>query len=163
MMLARINGPFATLGLAEDTWALNEKVIDEDAFLEQVWAIHDERERQFFHALERQREGVVVCVFDATDRLQHTFLRFREPDHPANRGADIERHRNVIRDLYRRADQLVGRTRAQLRDDEVLLVMSDHGFKPFRRAVNLNAWFRQEGYLYLKDDPDEGPPPPLPS
>ena len=163
MMLARIHGPFATLGLAEDTWALNEKVIDEDAFLEQVWAIHDERERQFFHALERQREGVVVCVFDATDRLQHTFLRFREPDHPANRGADVERHRNVIRDLYRRADQLVGRTRARLGDDEVLLVMSDHGFKPFRRAVNLNAWFRQEGYLYLKDDPDEGPPPPLPS
>ncbi len=161
MMLARINGPFATLGLAEDTWALNEKVLDEDAFLEQVWDIHDERERQFFHALDRQREGVVVCVFDATDRLQHTFLRFREKDHPANRGADVARHEHVIRDLYRRADQLVGKARATLDDRDVLLVMSDHGFKPFRRAVNLNAWFREHGYLSLEGDPVQGPPPPL--
>lgn len=161
MMLARLHGPFATLGLAEDTWALNERVLDEDAFLAQVWDIHRERERQFFHALDRQREGVVVCVFDATDRLQHTFLRFRVPGHPANRGADVARHREVIRDLYRRADELGGRTRARLGTDDVLLVMSDHGFKPFRRAVNLNAWFRQHGYLYLTDDPADGPPPAL--
>ena len=161
MMLARRHGPFATLGLAEDTWALNEQVIDEDAFLEQVWAIHEEREEQFFHALDRQREGAVVCVFDATDRLQHTFLRFREDDHPANEGVDVERHRDVIRDLYRRADQLVERTLEKLGDDEVLLVMSDHGFKSFRRAVNLNAWFRKKGYLYLVNDPDDGPLPDL--
>ncbi|HOX25315.1 MAG TPA: alkaline phosphatase family protein [Candidatus Krumholzibacteria bacterium] len=161
MMLARLHGPYATLGLAEDTWALNERVLDEEAFLAQVWDIHAERERQFFHALDRQREGVVVCVFDATDRLQHTFLRFRDPGHPANRGADVERHQDVIRDLYRRADELVGRTASCLGPEDVLLVMSDHGFKPFRRAVNLNAWFRQHGYLALLDDPADGPPAPL--
>ncbi len=161
MMLARIHGPFATLGLAEDTWALNERVLDEDAFLAQTWRIHAERETQFFHALDRQREGVVVCVFDATDRLQHTFLRFRLEDHPANAGMDVGRHRGVIEDLYRRADQLVGRTLARLEQDDVLLVMSDHGFKPFRRAVNLNAWFREHGYLRLQGDPDTGPLPAL--
>jgi len=31
--LAKKLGPFATLGLAEDTWALNERVLDEEAFL----------------------------------------------------------------------------------------------------------------------------------
>lgn len=162
MMLGRVHGPFATLGLAEDTWALNERVLDEDAFLEQVWDIHAEREVQWFHALDRQRTGVVVSVFDATDRLQHTFLRFHDgADHPANRGADAARHRGVIRDLYRRSDDLVGRTLARLHDDDVLLVMSDHGFKPFRRAVNLNAWFREHGYLRLEGDPDDGPLPEL--
>jgi predicted AlkP superfamily phosphohydrolase/phosphomutase len=163
MMLARLHGPFATLGLAEDTWALNEQVIDEDAFLQQVWDIQGEREQQFFHALDRQREGVVVCVFDATDRVQHTFLRFRDDDHPANRGCDVEKHRGVVADLYRRSDDLVGRTLDRLDDGDVLLVMSDHGFKPFRRAVNLNAWFRQEGYLRLQGDPDDGPLPPVPA
>ncbi len=29
----------------------------------------------------------------------------------------------------------------------VLMVMSDHGFKPFRRAVELNRWLQQNGYL----------------
>ncbi|MEZ4389226.1 MAG: alkaline phosphatase family protein [Candidatus Krumholzibacteriia bacterium] len=161
MMLGRVHGPFATLGLAEDTWALNEHVLDEDAFLEQVWDIHAERERMWLHALDRQRTGVVVCVFDATDRLQHTFLRFREDGHPANAGADVARHRHVIADLYRRADELVGRTLARLGHDDTLIVMSDHGFKPFRRAVNLNAWFREHGYLRLIGDPDTGPLPSL--
>lgn len=161
MMLGRVHGPFATLGLAEDTWALNEQVIDEAAFLEQVWDIHEERERQWFHALGRQRSGVVVCVFDATDRLQHTFLRFREDGHPANAGVDVGEYRHVIRDLYRRADDLIGKTVARLHPNDALMVMSDHGFKPFRRAVNLNTWFRLHGYLKLIGDPDSGPLPPL--
>jgi len=38
--------------------------------------------------------------------------------------------------------------RLGLRD--ALFVMSDHGFKSFRRGVNLNAWLRREGYLHLK-------------
>ncbi len=162
LALARLHGRFATLGLAEDTWALNERVIDEQAFLDQAWAIHAERERQFFHALDRQPDGVVSVVFDATDRIQHMFFRYLEPDHPANAGKDTERHKDAVFDLYRRADDLVGRVLAKLGPDDVLLVVSDHGFKSFRRGVNLNAWFRRHGYLFLKDDPVEGPLPPIP-
>ena len=51
--LAKKFGPYATLGLAEDTWALNERVIDEKAFLKQAYLIKDEREKMFFHALEK--------------------------------------------------------------------------------------------------------------
>ena len=49
--LAKRLGPYATLGLAEDTWALNEGVIDDDAFLKQTYDIDRERERMFFAAL----------------------------------------------------------------------------------------------------------------
>ena len=46
-------------------------------------------------------------------------------------------------------DDLVGRTVEQIDDDTVLFVMSDHGFKPFRRCVDLNAWLLDHGYLTL--------------
>ena len=160
--LAKLHGPFATLGLAEDTWALNERVLDEQGFLDQAWEIHAERERQLFHALRRQRDGVITIVFDATDRIQHMFFRYRDPDHPANAGKDTERHRHALRDLYDRADDLVGRVLERLGDGDVLLVVSDHGFKSFRRGVNLNTWLRREGYLFLESDPAEGPLPELP-
>ncbi len=153
---SRLQGRFATLGLAEDTWALNERVIDEQAFLDQAWAIHEERRTQFFHALKRQPDGVVSCVFDATDRIQHMFFRYLDPDHPANAGKDIEKHKDVIPDLYRTADMLVGETRDKLKKGDVLLVISDHGFKTFQRSVNLNTWFRENGYLFLKTDPGQG-------
>jgi len=151
--LAKTQGDFATLGLAEDTWALNERVLDEEAFLKQAYLIHEERERMFFDALEKTRRGVVVCVFDITDRIQHMFWRYLEADHPANSGKDVHRHRDAIRDLYKKMDDLVGRVLETLPEDTVLMVMSDHGFKSFKRGVNLNTWLHQNGYLAVKDRP----------
>jgi predicted AlkP superfamily phosphohydrolase/phosphomutase len=163
MALSRLQGRFATLGLAEDTWALNERVIDEQAFLDQAYRFHEERKTQFFHALDRQPEGVVSVVFDATDRIQHMFFRYLDPDHPANRDKDTVKHKDAIYDLYRKADELVGETRAKMGPRDALLIASDHGFKQFKRGVNLNSWFRENGYLFLKTDPAEGPLPEIPA
>ena len=49
--LAKLIGPYSTLGLAEDTWALNEEVLDDPAFLQQCYDNHNDRERMFFVAL----------------------------------------------------------------------------------------------------------------
>jgi predicted AlkP superfamily phosphohydrolase/phosphomutase len=149
--LSKLIGEFATLGLAEDTWALNERVIDEEAFFKQTMDHHEEREKMFFNALAKSREGVVACVFDGTDRAQHMFYRYLEADHPANRGKDTERFRHAIRDVYKRADATVGKVLDDLGPEDMVLVVSDHGFQSFRRGVNLNAWLRDQGLLHLKD------------
>jgi len=154
--LAKLLGRFSTLGLAEDTWALNERVIDEEGFLKQAWLIHDEREKLFFNGIRKTREGVVAMVFDVTDRVQHMFYRYLAAGHPANRGLDEERYRTVIDDMYVRMDDLLRRTMETIDEQTLLLVMSDHGFKDFRRGVNLNAWLRDEGYLVLKEGAREG-------
>jgi len=149
--LAKLQGKFATLGLAEDTWSLNEGVLSEDAFLEQAYLIHEEREKQFFHALGKTKRGLCAVVIDATDRIQHMFFRTLEDDHPANRNKETERYKNVIEDMYIKMDDLVGRTMAQLKDDDFFFVMSDHGFKSFRRGINLNVWLKENGYLVLQE------------
>ena len=171
MYLSKLLGPFATLGLAEDTWALNERVIDEDAFLAQTYLIHDERERMFFDALDKTRRGVCACVFDATDRIQHMFYRYLDERHPARRAPGCgtaallngrrpslgcDSGATAIEDIYRRADDLVGRVLERIDKDTVLLVLSDHGFRSFRRGVNLNSWLRREGYLALADGTASG-------
>lgn len=150
--LASMQGAFATLGLAEDTWSLSEKLMSEEGFLEQAYDIHQEREEMFFDALRRVRQGLVVCVFDGPDRIQHMFWRFLDKQHPAADDGERARHGDVIREMYRRMDDLVGRTMRTIDDKHTaLFVMSDHGFKPFRRGVDLNAWLRDNGYLKLKD------------
>ena len=60
--------------MAEDTWALNEGVIDEPAFLDQAYSIFEERKGMFLSALKNTRRGVVACVFDTSDRVQHMFF-----------------------------------------------------------------------------------------
>ena len=148
--LSKKLGRFATLGLAEDTWALNEGVLDDSAFLKQCQLFYEERERMLFNALANTRHGCVVCVFDTTDRVQHMFWRYREEDHPAPIEEEAGPFRNAIEASYEQADAVVGKVMQQLRKRELLLVMSDHGFKTFRRGVNLNAWLRENGYLRLK-------------
>lgn len=137
--LAKLFGSYATVGMAEDTWALNEGVIGKRDFLAQTWDIYREREQMFLHALERTRHGVVACVFDTSDRIQHMF----------HRGDDDA---VVIEDLYRRMDELAGKAMAHADSDTALFVLSDHGFCSFRRGVNLNAWLAANGYLVTQGD-----------
>jgi predicted AlkP superfamily phosphohydrolase/phosphomutase len=153
--LSKLFGPYATLGLAEDTWALNEDVLDDDAFLAQCYSNHEDRERMLFDALDKTRQGLCACVFDTTDRVQHMFWRYFDDDHPAAREIPKDRRPKVIEELYGRMDALIGRVMGQIDDDTLLLVVSDHGFKSFSRCVNLNAWLHQNGYLALKDDKAE--------
>jgi len=136
--LSKLLGTYSTLGMAEDTWALNEGAIDDDAFLQQAELIKRERESMFLSALQHTRRGVVACVFDTTDRVQHMFYRYL--DAGDNR---------VIEALYRDMDRLVGETWKHVDDNTALFVLSDHGFCSFKRGVNLNAWLHQNGYLTL--------------
>ena len=149
--LSKMIGEFATLGLAEDTWALNERVIDEEAFLKQTLDLHQERERMFFDALEKSQKGVVACVFDGTDRLQHMFFRYLDADHPATRGTDVSRFKDAILEMYQRADEMVGRVMQKMNPGDLFLVLSDHGFQSFKRCVNVNSWLHQNGFLALED------------
>jgi len=141
--LASLLGSYATCGMAEDTWALNEGVIDDDAFLDQAYSIFEERRGMFLSALNSTTRGVVACVFDTSDRVQHMFYRHM---------GTSNRHTKVIEQMYQRMDSLVGETLPFVDKDTALYVLSDHGFTSFRRGVNLNSWLHQNGYLALKPD-----------
>jgi len=151
--LAKKQGKFATLGLAEDTWALNNRVIDEKVFFDQAMFIYEERERMFLDAIKQSKQGLITTVFDTTDRVQHMFYRYLDSTHPANAGKDTEEWKDAIFRVYEKADQLVGKIWHLVDDpDTTFMVISDHGFTNFRRGVDLNSWLRDNGYLFLKDE-----------
>jgi hypothetical protein len=112
--LSKLLGTFSTLGMAEDTWALNEHAIDCDAFLKQAYLIFEERMAMFFSALDRTRRGVVACVFDTTDRVNTCLLRPK-----GRRGRVLPTSLKT----YCRADELVGRTMALMDSETVLFVL----------------------------------------
>jgi predicted AlkP superfamily phosphohydrolase/phosphomutase len=153
--LSKLLGRFITLGEANDTWALNEGALDERAFLELTYANHAEWEAMLTNALAKTPRGMVAIVFETTDSIQHMFFRYLDKAHPALKAAPAEMSAVVIEDLYKRMDGLVGRVAAGLGGKDVLFVMSDHGFKSFRRGVNLNSWLHQNGYLSLAEGKKE--------
>lgn len=154
--LAKLHGSFSTLGLAEDTWALNERIINEDDFIKQAYDIHEEREKMFLHSLKSSKHGLVVSVFDITDRIQHMFIRFMFDDYPVAKDADIKKYRTIVEELYINMDKLLGKTLRSMGDDTVLFVISDHGFKPFMWGFHVNSWLHKEGYIVLKSGDESG-------
>lgn len=156
--LAAALGPYHTTGMVEDHVGINNERFGEAAFLDQCDLAWREREAMMLHELNRFDEGLFFCLFDTPDRVQHLFWRFREPDHPANRGEtpDPEWAR-VIEDTYRRADAVVGKALEFADDDTLVIALSDHGFGSFRRGVNLNTLLHELGLLNFVDGVTPGP------
>lgn len=135
--LAGAVGRFATLGLAEDTWALSNGHLDEKSFLDMAWAYYDERRRMFTNALTNGKDGLTVCVFDTSDRIQHMFW-----------GQGLEPG-SVIHNMYLEMDKLVGETVKGMKKNQRLIVMSDHGFTAFHTCIDFNRWLVDNGYMVL--------------
>lgn len=131
--LQKLCGPYATCGLAEDTGAREDGVLSEQAFLDHAYRIHQERERQFFHLLKRTPKGCLVAVFDGSDRIAHMF--------------SAPSQRESLDQMVVRMDELLGRTRKELGPEDVLLVLSDHGFKPLHTLIDVNAWLAENMFL----------------
>jgi predicted AlkP superfamily phosphohydrolase/phosphomutase len=144
-------GTYYTAGMAEDHAGLNNGRFSEAAFLDQCASLWQEREKMMLFELDRFREGFFYCLYDTPDRVQHMFWRFREADHPANRGRPAPAaYREVVEEHYRIADTIVGKAMEHAAERTLLIVLSDHGFKSFQRGVNLNTWLHRQGFLMLK-------------
>ncbi len=148
--LADAVGTYYTTGMVEDHGGLNNGRFGEELYLDQCTQVLAERERMLQHELARKRDGLVFCLFDTPDRVQHMFWRFLEPDHPAQRAAPVNGFAHVIAEHYRACDAILGRVLAAVEGETLVMTLSDHGFTGFRRGLHLNAWLRREGLLALK-------------
>ena len=142
-------GLYHTIGMPEETWSLNEGHLTDQAFLEVVRETLKEQENMFYDALDHQDSNIVVSVFVQTDRVSHMFYRGIDPQPPLHEEADT-RARDAIHWIYREADRVLGETMKRMEPEDRLIVLSDHGFAPFRRAVNLNRWLANQGLLVLR-------------
>lgn len=154
--LEKVVGTYYTTGMVEDHTGLMNGRIDEHAFLTQCAVVMREREAMLQHELARLDAGVLFCLFDTPDRLQHMFWRFGEPGHPANREGFDPAFSGMIRSHYRECDAVVARALEHLTPDDLVLVASDHGFGSFQRGIHLNAWLHQHGYLALRHGVEPG-------
>jgi len=148
--LVRKFGLFYTQGMPEDTWALNERRLDEKEFMQIVDTVMSVRARILMHEVERLRSGLLAAVFTSSDRIQHMLWRYTDPESPAYDPDEVRYWGMEIRNFYRRMDALLGRVMKRMRPDTTLIVLSDHGFAPYRRSVNLNTWLLRNDFMRLR-------------
>lgn len=141
--LATAIGPFYTQGIPEDTAALRQGILTRDEFLSQTGTVAEEQFHMLEYALLNFTGGVVFLHFSVVDQNSHVLWGVYDKE---------------LLKTYQRVDSEVGRV-LHSEPDATLIVMSDHGFAPFNRAVNLNTWLYEEGFLALRSPASLGPDP----
>jgi predicted AlkP superfamily phosphohydrolase/phosphomutase len=149
--LHRRFGFFYTQGMPEDTKALSSKLLDEDEYLQQSGLVLAERLEMFDYEMERFDEGLLFLYLSNTDRHGHMFWWPRDPSHPAYDPTLAARYVSAIEDLYQAMDGVVEKALRKVRGDDLLIVLSDHGFAPYYRSFQLNSWLRDNKYLATWD------------
>jgi len=157
---------YYTQGMPEDVNALKDQALSDAEFMQQSNLVHDEGARMLDFALARwnanKEGGFLFFYFSGVDLCSHMMWRHGDAAHPfhdeglAASSDEGWTHRpgstwrEVLEDVYLRMDPVLGRIRAQLPKDALLVVMSDHGFEGWHRKFNLNTWLVENGYLVLK-------------
>ena len=131
--LAGVLGPFYTQGIAEDTAAFRQHILSRDEYREQSRDVL----REQFAMLERElatfRTGLLFIHFLGIDQDSHVLWG---------------KYDGELLTTYQRVDAEVGRVMEKA-EGALLLVISDHGFSRFDRAVNVNTWLLHQGFLAL--------------
>jgi predicted AlkP superfamily phosphohydrolase/phosphomutase len=149
--LAEATGRYYTQGMPEDTKGLKTGVLTDAEFLTQARLAGDENLRQYRYVLDRFQDGFLFYYFGNVDQIAHMMWRGRDPGHPAYDAARDAPNAAVVDELYRGLDAIVGDTLDRLGPEDLLVVMSDHGFTSWRRAFHLNSWLRDHGFIVLKN------------
>jgi len=165
--LAEAIGIYYTQGMPEDVAALKTEILTDEEFMAQSELVHVEAERMLDYALDlycaKDDGGLLFFYFSGVDLCGHMMWRHHDELHPDHdvayaardssewSGRDGSKWSDVIHDLYLQMDPVIEHVRERVGDDTLLIVMSDHGFAPYRRKFNLNTWLYENGYLVLKD------------
>jgi predicted AlkP superfamily phosphohydrolase/phosphomutase len=129
----------------------------EKEYLDSVLDLQRRHRLAFESLLHRYQPEASMGVFVSTDRLQHAFWKYIDPENDASASSQAVMFRKGLIDCYRSIDEILGMILKEHveREGAFLIVVSDHGFGPLHKDVYLNQWLMEQGYLHLKgDSPD---------
>ncbi len=133
-------GLFYTQGMAQDTAAYRQGAFDRQDYIAQSRQVSLEHLKLLRHGLDHFRGGLLFFHFFGIDQDSHMLWGKYDDD---------------LLNTYKMVDETIGWVRQKI-GDATLVVMSDHGFSTFDRAVHLNRWLMQEGFLVLDDPKNVG-------
>jgi predicted AlkP superfamily phosphohydrolase/phosphomutase len=97
--------------------------------------------------LDEHDWDVACVVFVSPDRAQHCLLEYVHPGHPAYDEAARTEVAERVRGLYRRLDEELATLIERTDEDDLVILMSDHGHQPVTRSLSMNKILEHQGFL----------------
>ena len=137
-------------GAAYEVDVRNFRTDNKAQLLTDLYRMTDKRFKLLNHLMQKPWDFCMMVEM-GTDRIHHGFWAFMDPRHRHyTPGNPFE---GAIKDYYRHVDRRIGEALAQVDDDTLVMVVSDHGAKPMMGAFCINEWLIEQGLLALKEYP----------
>lgn len=117
-----------------------------EAFLEECSAITAKRQKAFEHVLDTTDWDLGVIVYVSTDRIQHCLMEYIAPEHPRYEELKDSPVAKQVRGVYQQLDEGLGRLLERTDDDDLVILMSDHGHQPCTRACTMDRILAELGW-----------------
>lgn len=93
---------------------------------------------------------VILHIWES-DPMCHALWHLIDKGHPLYEEHLSQKHGEKILNYFRRFDQETQKLWEEMGGEETpLFIISDHGFGPLQKIIDLNVWLLKEGYLGLK-------------
>jgi predicted AlkP superfamily phosphohydrolase/phosphomutase len=124
-----------------------------EKFVDQVRSAMVGRMKALLYLFEKYPKDLTACVIVAPDRLSHLFWKVMVPrdEDPPLEEWEIEL-KAKIEDVLVEMDNVVRELASTISDDDLLVIMSDHGFGPLDQILKTNQLLQQNGYLSFKKE-----------
>ncbi|MBP7688009.1 MAG: alkaline phosphatase family protein [Thermoflexales bacterium] len=141
----------AELGKYRLTPNVQYKAGNEAEFIADLHGLIDTQLRYALRLMKDHPTDVVMLHFLATDNGSHALWRFMDKTHPRHDPALFAQYGDALLKVYQHLDDAVAQLQATRNTQHAsTIIMSDHGFGPLHRTINLNILFLEKGLMRLK-------------
>ena len=140
----------AELGKYRLTPNVQYKAGNEDEFIADLHDLIDTQLRYALRLMKDHPTDVLMLHFLATDNGSHALWRFMDQTHPRYDPALFAKYGDALQKVYQHLDRAVGEVDSSISNQHSTIIMSDHGFGPLHRTINLNILFIEKGLMHLK-------------
>ncbi len=120
------------------------------AIIERLSANLDRKRRALAHLMERHPDlGLLFGVLEAPDRLMHVHYKYIDPRQEHFHRPEAAAIRERAWAFFDEMDGMIGDMLAWAGNDGFVVTMSDHGFGPKDKSVNVNLALREWGLLHI--------------
>ncbi len=130
----------------------NFRNISTESLRDQIWDMTEIRFRLFRHLIHTRPWDFAMMVEIGLDRLHHGFWHYWDREHPLHPGET--KYSRIIPEYYRFLDTHIAKILEILPDKTHVFIVSDHGAQAMTGGFRLNQWLLQNGYLVLKNHPE---------
>ncbi len=123
----------------------------EEAFIADIHDLIDTQLRYALRLIRDRPTDVLMAHFLASDNASHALWRFMDATHPRYDARLAAKYGDALLNVYQHLDSAIQHLTSNVQPLNTI-VMSDHGFGPLHRTVNLNVLFLEAGLMRLKPD-----------